>query len=179
MITRRYEVGERVTVARAAEILQVSRPYIYKLITANALKTEKYGPRTILVLRESLLEWLRARGAYVDVQEDLLTITEARVPLPMERIREFCRRWRIIEFALFGSVLRETFRPDSDVDVLVTFAPDAPATLFTLPKMAEELENIFGRDIDLVSRRGLEQSQNALRRDDILRSAEVIYHAAA
>ena len=50
----------------------------------------------------------------------------ARIDIPMEQIEAFCRRWRVVEFTLFGSVLREDFRPDSDVDVLVSFEPEAP-----------------------------------------------------
>ena len=133
----------------------------------------------MLVLCESLVRWLRARGAYVEVQGEELVITRAGVPLDMERIREFCRRWHVTEFALFGSVVREDFRQDSDVDVLVTFAPDAPVTLFSLPRMADELRQMFGREVDLLSRRGVEQSRNIQRRDEILHNAEVVYHEAA
>lgn len=100
-----------------------------------------------------------------------------QITLDRKRIAEFCQRWKITEFALFGSVLREDFRPDSDVDVLVTFSQDARWTLFDLVRMEEELQGIFGRDVDLVSRRGIEASRNYLRRKAILSSAEVI-HAA-
>ncbi len=179
MITQRCVIAERVSVVQAAEVLHVSRPYIYKLIGAEELQIERYGPKTILVLRESLVRWLRSRGASVEVRGEEITIIRARVPLDMERIRDFCHRWHVTEFALFGSVLREDFRPDSDVDVLVTFAPDAPVTLFSLPRMADELRQLFGREVDLVSRRGIEQSRSALRRDEILRHAEVVYHEAA
>lgn len=179
MITRRIELPERVTVAQAAEVLHVSRPYVYKLIGTEELQVERYGPKTMLVLRDSLVRWLRARGAHVEVLGDAIVITQARVPLDMEGIREFCRRWRITEFALFGSVLRDDFTPESDVDVLVTFAADAPVSLFSLPRMADELRRMFGRAVDLVSRRGVEQSQNAQRRAEILNSAEVVYHDAA
>ena len=92
-----------------------------------------------------------------------------------EKIAAFCGRWKITEFALFGSVLRNDFRPDSDVDCLVTFAADARWTLFDMVQMREELCEVFGRDIHLVSRRGLESSPNYLRRQAILSSAEVVY----
>lgn len=96
---------------------------------------------------------------------------------PIAQITEFCQRWQITEFALFGSVLREDFRPDSDIDVLVTFAPEAHHTLFDLVHMENELKAIFQREVDLVSRRGVEQSRNYLRRNEILSSAQVIYAA--
>jgi predicted nucleotidyltransferase/uncharacterized protein (DUF433 family) len=92
-------------------------------------------------------------------------------------IAAFCQRWQIVEFALFGSVLTEDFRPDSDIDVLVTFAPGAGISLFDFSHMEDELKAIFGRDVDLVERRGVEQSTNPHRRQSILESAEVL-HAA-
>ena len=97
-----------------------------------------------------------------------------RISIDREKIAEFCRRWKITEFALFGSVLREDFRPDSDVDVLVTFAPSAEWSLFDMVYMQGELEKIFRRKVDLVSRRGVEGSRNYLRRKAILSSAEII-----
>ena len=102
---------------------------------------------------------------------------EARVNVPQEKIAEFCRRWKIVEFALFGSVLRDDFGPDSDVDVLVTFDPDARWGLFAMVHMQHELEEILRIKVDLVSRRGIEASRNYLRRQAILNSARVIYVA--
>ncbi len=179
MITKRFAIPERVNVTQAADILHVSRPYIYKLIRTGELQSERYGPKAILILRDSLVQWLRAHGAFVEGHDGELVVTRARVPLDMERIRDFCRRWHITEFAFFGSVLREDFKPESDVDVLVTFAEDSPVTLFALPHLQDELEEMFGREVDLVSRRGVETSKNALRRETILNSAEVVYHEAA
>ena len=97
------------------------------------------------------------------------------VALPMDQIAEFCRRWAVIEFALFGSVLRNDFGPDSDVDVLVTFDPQAKPTLLTLGGMLNELEAMFGRRVDLLERRGVEQMPNPYRRPEILRTARVVY----
>ncbi len=99
------------------------------------------------------------------------------IPIDRSKIGDFCRRWKIVEFSLFGSVLRANFRPDSDVDVLVTFAPDAHWSLFDLVHMVEELKEIFGRQVDLVSRRGIESSRNYIRRKAILTSADVVYVA--
>jgi len=97
-----------------------------------------------------------------------------RVAVDQNRIAEFCRKWRITELALFGSVLRGDFGPDSDVDVLVTFEPDAPWSLYEWADMTDELKEIFGRDVDLVEKDGL---RNPFRRHAILRSKEVIYAA--
>jgi predicted nucleotidyltransferase len=104
---------------------------------------------------------------------------ETQVPINYEKIVEFCQRWKITEFALFGSVLREDFRPDSsDIDILVSFAQDAHWTLFDWVDMEEEIRNIFERNVDLISRRGIERSRNYLRRQAILNSAKVIYAAS-
>lgn len=100
-----------------------------------------------------------------------------RIDLPMEAIAEFCRRWRIRELAVFGSVLRDDFRPDSDIDVLVTFAPDAPWSLIDHVSMQEELAEILHRRVDLVTRGGLERSENVYRRREILQTAQVVYAA--
>jgi uncharacterized protein len=100
-----------------------------------------------------------------------------RIAIDREKLADFCQRWKITEFALFGSVLREDFRPDSDVDVLVTFAPEAEWSLFDDVDMEEELSVIFGRKVDLVSRRAVERSDNWIRRKAILSSAEPIYVA--
>ena len=101
-------------------------------------------------------------------------ISRARIPLPMDRIAEFCRRWRVVELSLFGSVLRDDFRPDSDVDVLVTFAPDAEVSLWDWGPMQDELAAIFGRKVDLVEKDAI---TNPFRREAILHSYEVVYGA--
>lgn len=94
------------------------------------------------------------------------------IDVPKEKLRDFCKKWKVTEFSLFGSVTRpEKFRPDSDVDVLVRFADDARISLFDLYHMEEELKAIFGRDIDLADRVGVEQSHNEFRRESILSSA--------
>jgi len=104
---------------------------------------------------------------------------KAKIPIDYEEIVEFCQRWKITELALFGSVLRDDFQPESsDVDVLVSFSQDAHWTLFDLVDIEEDLQSVFQRKVDLVSRRGIERSQNHLRRQAILNSAQVIYAAA-
>ena len=94
------------------------------------------------------------------------------IEIDKDKLRDFCRRWKITEFALFGSSLRPgSFRPDSDVDVLVTFAVDAEQHFGAHLQMKDELREMFGRDVDLASRSGVEQMRNYLRRADILESA--------
>ena len=97
------------------------------------------------------------------------------VAMDRDKIIEFCRRWKITELSLFGSILRDDFRPDSDVDMLVTFAPDAQWSLLDHVTMEEELSNIVGRKVDLVSRRAIERSANWIRRKAILGTAEPYY----
>jgi uncharacterized protein len=95
-------------------------------------------------------------------------MTTARIAIPRDRIEAFCRKWKVADFRFFGSVLRDDFGPESDIDVLVSFAPDARHTLFELAAMEEELTDIMGRKVDLVEREGVEQSDNYLRRRSIL-----------
>lgn len=102
---------------------------------------------------------------------------KAHIDIPREKIAEFCKKWQIREFSFFGSVLRDDFRPDSDIDVLATFANDAEHSLFDMVHMEDELKTIFGRNVDLASRRGIEASRNYARRNAILSSTEVIYAA--
>ncbi len=100
-----------------------------------------------------------------------------RIPLNRESIAEFCRRWKITEFSLFGSVLRDDFRPDSDIDVLVSFSPEAEWGLFEHAAMQEELAAMFNRKVDLITRRAVEHSRNPIRRRIILESAQPYYVA--
>ncbi|NTU82144.1 MAG: nucleotidyltransferase [Chloroflexales bacterium] len=87
----------------------------------------------------------------------------------------FCERWGVAAFALFGSVLRPDFRDDGDIDVLLTFRDGVRYTLFDLVRMSDELETVFGRTVDVLDRKAVEQSPNYLRRDTILNAAQVIY----
>ncbi len=99
---------------------------------------------------------------------------QLRIDIPHEKIAAFCRRWKIKELALFGSVLRDDFRPDSDVDVLVTFEPDGGFTFDNRVEMQEEIEGIFGRKVDLVGKGVI---RNPFRRYEILTTREVVYAA--
>ncbi|MBE3142963.1 MAG: nucleotidyltransferase family protein [Planctomycetes bacterium] len=102
-------------------------------------------------------------------------MNKQHIIIPRKKIGEFCRRWKVAEFSLFGSVLREDFRPDSDVDVLVTFAPDAKVSLFDLVEMQDELKAIFKREVDLVEKQAIIESQNYIRRKNILGNTRVVY----
>jgi uncharacterized protein len=97
---------------------------------------------------------------------------KTKIRIPRKKIAEFSRRWKVTEFSLFGSVLRDDFRPDSDVDVLVTFAPDAQVSLFDLVQMKLDLEKMFNRPVDVVEKDALE---NPFRKREILRTAQVVY----
>ena len=92
--------------------------------------------------------------------------------IPRKKIAEFCKRWGINEFALFGSVLRADFRPDSDIDVLVSIDPKAKIGLFEIIDMKLELQDMFKRPVDLVEKEGL---RNPYRRKEILGTAQVVY----
>ena len=104
-------------------------------------------------------------------------MVESQIVIPEEEIADFCGRWKVTELALFGSVLRRDFGPDSDVDVLVSFALDAHWSLFDLVTMQDELRAIFGREVDLLQRVAVERSENYIRRKSILSNLEVIYAA--
>ena len=93
----------------------------------------------------------------------------------MGAIEAFCQKWKVHEFALFGSVLRDDFRPDSDVDVLVTFEESAHPTLFDLGGMEIELEKLFQRAVHLSERGGFDQCTDTIIRHSVLASLRVIH----
>jgi len=104
-------------------------------------------------------------------------VIKAKLEIPEKQIKDFCKKWNVNELSLFGSALTNHFNKDSDIDLLVSFGEDLRHTLFDLVHMESELEQLFGCDVDLVSRRGLEHSRNSIRRDAILNSAELLYAA--
>ena len=99
---------------------------------------------------------------------------QIRITLPSKRIEDFCLKWKVSEMALFGSVLSDEFRPESDIDVLVTFADNAGWGLFDFVDMIDELKDIFGREVDIVEKDAL---RNPFRKQAILDRNEVIYAA--
>ena len=108
-------------------------------------------------------------------------MTMTAFEFPLEWLAEFCKRWKISELAVFGSAVRGGFRSGgsdpSDVDLLVTYAPDAAWSLLDESRMVAELESMLGRPVDLVSRRAVEQSHNTARRREILSTTRVLYAA--
>jgi predicted nucleotidyltransferase len=101
-------------------------------------------------------------------------MTGAAMEIPGDKITLFCRQWKVRELALFGSALRNDFRSDSDVDVLVSFFEDARWSLFDMVNMADELSSVFGRPVDLVEKEAL---RNPFRRQSILTTRKIIYAA--
>ncbi len=101
-------------------------------------------------------------------------MSQPKINIPKDKIEDFCRRWKIKEFALFGSVLRADFRPDSDVDVLVSFEPGGGITFDNRVEMLDELAEIFDREVDLVEKDAI---RNPFRRHEILTTKEVVYAA--
>jgi hypothetical protein len=97
-----------------------------------------------------------------------------KIDVYRKQIIDFCQKWKVKEFAIFGSFLREDLNENSDVDVLVSFFEEAHHSLFDLVEMQEELKTIFGREVDLVEKEGL---QNPFRREAILKNREVVYAA--
>jgi uncharacterized protein len=123
-------------------------------------------PRSYAVETRRQTQGVLIGNAMVDITERLKQIASP------ERIEAFSRQWKVRELALFGSVFREDFRPDSDIDVLISFTDDAPWSLWDLAKMSDELAAIFGRKVDLVETEGL---RNPFRRAEILRTRRIIY----
>ena len=101
----------------------------------------------------------------------------ANIDIPHAELGAFCKHWHVRELALFGSVLRDDFGPDSDIDVLIRFESEPTPGLLGIVRMERELSELFGRPVDLVTRGGVENSRNYIRRKAILDSARVVYAA--
>ena len=147
------------------------KPAATNLQASRAVPKQEYGKG----IEEADGLWERLR-AMTSLRYNY-NMDKVKIKIPKAKIAAFCKRWNVSEFAIFGSALGDNFRPDSDVDILVSFAPQAHVTLFEMALMQEELKAIFGRDVDLVSKRGVETSRNYLRRKAILESARVIHVA--
>ncbi len=104
-------------------------------------------------------------------------MTPMNLGIPAEKIAGFCRRWKINRLAIFGSAAKGELQPASDIDLLVTFCQDADWTMFDHFTMEEELSHLFGRDVDLISLRAVEENPNPIYRREILNSARQIYAA--
>ena len=99
------------------------------------------------------------------------------LPIPADRLVEYCRSNGIVRLAIFGSTPRADFGPDSDIDLLVDFEPGRAVSLFDMAGMEQEFSEILGRKVDMIERSGVERSRNYIRRAEILGTAETIYAA--
>ncbi|ELS01549.1 putative nucleotidyltransferase [Xenococcus sp. PCC 7305] len=97
------------------------------------------------------------------------------INLETEKISKICQHWQIVELALFGSVLREDFNFNSDIDILVSFAEDAKITFFDLDDLEQEFSQLFNRPVDVVTKAAIEQSHNWIRKNNILGNSQIIY----
>jgi len=104
-------------------------------------------------------------------------VPNLKIDINDDDISGFCRKWKITELAFFGSVLRDNFGPDSDIDILVVFAADAKYTIFDIIRAENELACLFGRKVDLVEKSSVIESENYIRRKDVLNSLKVAYVA--
>ncbi len=95
----------------------------------------------------------------------------SHIPIPVEKVIAFCQRHPIRKLALFGSVLRDDFTPESDVDVLVEFLPNARISLLDMVSLEMELTAMFGRQVDLRT----PQELSRYFRDKVIASSEVLY----
>ena len=98
-----------------------------------------------------------------------------RLKIEPERLKEICQQWKITELALFGSVLREDFNAQSDIDILVSFDEGAAIAFFDLDAIEEQLSKLFNRSVDVVTKKAVEQSHNWIRKQNILDNSQVIY----
>ncbi len=103
---------------------------------------------------------------------EIQKIISDRLQVSYQQIVSFCQHWELREFALFGSVLRDDFNNNSDIDVLVQFPTEHKLTLFDVIKMKKELEKMFGRSVDLLEK---EELKNPYRRAEILQTLKSIY----
>jgi uncharacterized protein len=110
----------------------------------------------------------------VEASEFQLLFDLIAIALPQAEIAQFCQRWNVQEFYLFGSVLRDDFRSDSDIDVMVQFAPEAHWG-FEIVEMKQDLEKMFRRKVDFLTKSSIEKSENWIRRKEILGTARLIY----
>lgn len=103
------------------------------------------------------------------------TLLSERLEIAPGTLADFCRRWHIAKLEVFGSLLREDFDSDSDIDFLVSFEPGKGPADMAWFQLKEELARLVGRKVDVLDRRLVEQSRNLYRRHNILREATTIH----
>ena len=106
-------------------------------------------------------------------------ILYSRLKITPTQLTEFCQNVQITELALFGSILRDDFRPDSDIDILVTFTPDCKISLLDFVRLEYDLEDWLHRKVDLVEKEAVENDFNWIRRREILNHYQVLYWVMA
>lgn len=148
---------------RGAKAMELRR---WEALNPNRLKYEMIFTNTDSVAYDQM----KGATRFAEERETYLPIA-----IDYERLADFCRRWKITDLSVFGSVLRPEFSPESDVDFLAAFAPDASWGLIDGEKMSDELSGLIGRPVDLVSRRAIDRSDNWIRREEILGSAYPVY----
>jgi|WetSurMetagenome_2_1015567.scaffolds.fasta_scaffold165314_3 uncharacterized protein len=104
-------------------------------------------------------------------------MTPINLGISPQKIADFCHKWKILKLSAFGSIVRGELKPESDIDLLATFSNDAGWTMFDHFNMEEELSHIFGREVDLVNIKALEENQNPIYKQEIINSARQIYAA--
>jgi predicted nucleotidyltransferase len=104
-------------------------------------------------------------------------MTINKINVQDEKISEICKRYKINELAIFGSALRDDYNENSDIDLLYVFGENTTHSLFDIVRIKEELEKLFGKPVDFVSRKAIEQSRNIYRKKAILENVKVIYAA--
>lgn len=92
-----------------------------------------------------------------------------------KELEKFCQRWKIIRLEIFGSAIRDDFKEESDVDLLVEYHPDFHRTLLDMEEMQKDIEEIFQRSVDLITKKSIERSSNPYKRQNILDQAIVLY----
>lgn len=102
---------------------------------------------------------------------------QLKIQLPQPALAAFCQKWKIKEMSFFGSVLREDFRSDSDIDIIVSFEDNSTWGILELVRMKRELKTLLGREVDLMTKKSIEQSPNWIRRQEILGTAQIVYVA--
>ncbi|MDX2213354.1 MAG: nucleotidyltransferase family protein [Oculatellaceae cyanobacterium bins.114] len=102
---------------------------------------------------------------------------QLKIQLPQPELAAFCQKWKIKEMSFFGSVLREDFRSDSDIDIIVNFEGNSTWGILELVRMKRELKTLLGREVDLMTKKSIEQSHNWIRRQEILGTAQIVYVA--
>lgn len=102
---------------------------------------------------------------------------QLKIQLPQPELAAFCQKWKIKEMSFFGSVLREDFRSDSDIDIIVSFEDNSTWGILELVRMKRELKTLLGREVDLMTKKSIEQSHNWIRRQEILGTAQIVYVA--